>query len=208
MRIGLTGGIAAGKSTVASRLRVLGAIVIDYDELSREVVASGSPGLQSVAQAFGQEAIDPQSSGLRRAWLANKVFAQGGEVDRQRLNAIIHPLVFERAQAIESGIPDGRIVVHDVPLLADVLDSIPMRFAHIVTVEAPDEMRIARMVNVRHMTRAQAVARIASQSSRQRREAIADVVIDASQPIEHMFECVDKLYARWASQEAGCGRSH
>ena len=202
MRIGLTGGIAAGKSTVASRLRDLGAFVIDYDELSREVVAPGSPGLQRIEATFGPETIDRKSGGLNRAWLANTVFAQGGEVERQRLNAIIHPLVFAHAQAIESGIQDSRIVVHDVPLLADVLDSIPVKFAHIITVEAPEEERIARMVNERHMTRAQAVARIASQSTRQHREAIADVVIDASQPIEHMFECVDRLYTQWASEEA------
>ena len=88
-------------------------------------------------------------------------------------------------------------MVHDVPLLAEVIDAIPFRFDHIVTVEAPEDVRIARMTGERGMSLEQAVGRIRHQSSESERRAIADVVIDSTQPIEQMFDAVDRLYASW-----------
>ena len=204
MRIGLTGGIAAGKNTVARRLAALGAEVIDYDLLSREVVAPGSVGLQRIVETFGSGAVAEDGT-LNRGWMATQVFgdeALGHAAARRRLNGIVHPLVEARAQELDAraALDSSAVIVHDIPLLAEVWSSIPFSFDHVLTVEAVDEIRIARMVNERHMSRAQAVARIASQAPREGREAIADHVIDSSQPIERMFDEVDRLYAQWTAR--------
>ncbi|KFI46837.1 dephospho-CoA kinase [Bifidobacterium bohemicum] len=224
MRIGLTGGIAAGKSTVAAHLTELGAVIIDYDKLARQVVAPGSPGLQKIVHAFGPEAL-MQDGSLDRAWLAGHVFGVADEGARRRLDAIEHPLVYQLAEVKESQtllehahVPaeqteEGRhagggrsadlrggscvVIVHDVPLLAEVIDEIPFDFDHIITVEAPEEVRVRRMMDTRAMSREQAEARISHQSTRAQREAIADVVVDATQPVEQMFEHVDMLIAQW-----------
>lgn len=203
MRVGLTGGIAAGKSTVASRLRELGAAVIDYDALAQQVVAPGSPGIEQIVHVFGHEAIDDQGR-LRRSWLATSVFGSGQHADlRERLNNIVHPLVYERAKTLEddvttqTGSADGvtsTLIVHDVPLLTEVIDSIPFSFAHIISVEAPEHLRIERMMKLRHMSYDDATARIASQASAEERLKIADIVIDSAVSIEHMFETVDTIY--------------
>jgi dephospho-CoA kinase len=256
MRIGLTGGIAAGKSTVAQRLNDLGLVVIDYDALARQIVAPGSEGLRRIAQEFGEQAIG-EDGGLNRSWLAGHVFGeQAAPGARERLDAIEHPLIYEAASRIEQRLmrgecetdgevdgadvdsnhetgghdsgTDGKcdddenherrgkydgsrsrggreaatraIVVHDVPLLAEVIDAVPFSFAHIVSVEAPAETRIARMMGTRGMTREQALGRIRHQSSEAERRALADEVIDATQPIERMFEHVDTLVAQWRSE--------
>lgn len=200
IRIGLTGGIAAGKSTVANRLRDLGAFVIDYDSLAREVVSPGSEGLRRIVEVFGESAVDECGS-LRRQWLADRVFAQGASDDaRQVLDSIQHPLIVDQAHARESQFvsmhPDA-VVVHDIPLLAEVKETLPFRFSSIVTVEAPEEARIRRMMSERGMSENQAKQRISHQSTQMERLAIADTVIDSTQPIERMFERVDKLYAQW-----------
>ena len=172
IRIGLTGGIAAGKSTVSAHLCDLGAFVIDYDELAREVVAPGSEGLRRIVDSFGADALDERGE-LNRAWMAEQVFSgQASAGMRKR-------------------------IVHDVPLLAEVIDDMPVRFDHIVTVEAPEDMRVRRMMATRNMSEEQAWARVGHQSSAQERMAIADVVIDATHNIERMFEDVDRLYAQW-----------
>jgi dephospho-CoA kinase len=219
MRIGLTGGIAAGKSTVAQHLNDLGLTVIDYDALARQVVAPGSEGLRRLAQEFGNGAITADGQ-FNRAWLAEHVFGQQAAPGaRERLDAIEHPLIYEAAKRIErsvagngSGTCDGSaadnntrsetpaIVVHDVPLLAEVIDAMPFSFAHIVSVEAPAETRIARMMSTRGMSREQALARIRHQSSEAERRALADEVIDATQPIERMFERIDTLVAQWRQE--------
>ncbi|MDU2421721.1 MAG: dephospho-CoA kinase [Bifidobacterium scardovii] len=199
MRVGLTGGIAAGKSTVAARLGALGACVIGYDALAREVVAPGGVGLRRIAAAFGPDALRGDGS-LDRAWMAGHVFGASAPAGaRERLDAIEHPLIYEAAARLEREAADHGtpIVVHDVPLLAEVIDAIPFRFDHIVTVEAPEDVRIARMTGERGMSLEQAVGRIRHQSSESERRAIADVVIDSTQPIEQMFDAVDRLYASW-----------
>ncbi|WP_348519422.1 dephospho-CoA kinase [Bifidobacterium sp. ESL0704] len=242
MRIGLTGGIAAGKSTVAAHLQELGAYLIDYDQLARQVVEPGSEGIRRIAEEFGQQAIRSDGS-LNRQWVAEHVFSPQAAPDaKQRLDDIEHPLIYRRAQELEQGIagksetntdvhgndgigecedfrnsrnPDSAgnvdeshtvsgkkpfpnpVIVHDVPLLAEVIDTIPFTFDHILTVEAPEETRIRRMMATRAMSREQAVGRIRHQSSRAQREAIADVVIDSTQTIEQMFERLDMLFAQW-----------
>ena len=210
IRIALTGGIASGKSTVARRLGKLGALVIDYDALSHTVVGRGSTGLHRVVDAFGSNALDDQGC-LNRPWLAQHVFGTGAaDGMRSRLESIIHPLVYEQALRIEqehhashAGSGDAAdVVVHDVPLLVEVIRSIPFDFRHVLSVEAPVEVRIARMVNNRHMTRDQAIARIDSQSTQAERNKIADHVIDSTQPIEQMFDEVDRLYAQWRAEVA------
>lgn len=203
IRIGLTGGIAAGKSTVASRLTALGALHIDYDALARHVVEPGGAALPAIAREFGPDALNPDGT-LDRAWVADRVFGRDATSGaRERLDAIEHPLIYAEAACLENGHPGSAVVVHDVPLLAEVIDDIPFRFDHIVTVEAPIETRVARMVSTRGMTREQAEARIRHQSTRAEREAIADVVIDSTQPLERMFDEVDRLYAAWGTERKG-----
>lgn len=214
IRIGLTGGIAAGKSTVAARMRADGALHIDYDALAREVVSPGGAALPAIVREFGEAAVAADGT-LNRAWVAEHVFGRNvGPGARERLDAIEHPLIYAAAERMEreyaaaaamrdsgDGVGEhGPIVVHDVPLLAEVIDDIPFRFDHIVTVEAPVETRIARMIATRGMTREQAEARIRHQSTRGQREAIADIVIDSTQPLERMFEQVDRLVGGWKEQ--------
>ncbi|WEV65190.1 dephospho-CoA kinase [Bifidobacterium sp. ESL0764] len=214
MRIGLTGGIAAGKSTVAAHLKGLGACLVDYDQLARQVVEPGSVGMRRIVREFGAEAMNPDGS-LNRRWMAAHVFSPQAAPDaRQRLDEIEHPLIYQRAQELERQIVEkyrirtverensgqsslSPVIVHDVPLLAEVIDTIPFSFDHILTVEAPEEVRIQRMMEARGMSREQAEGRIRHQSSRGQREAIADVVIDSTQPIEQMFERLDMLFAQW-----------
>ncbi|WEV64676.1 dephospho-CoA kinase [Bifidobacterium sp. ESL0732] len=201
-RIGLTGGIAAGKSTVAAHLKERGAYLIDYDQLAREVVEPGSEGIHEIVREFGPDATQPDGS-LNRKWMAAHVFSSGAAPDaRQRLDDIEHPLIYRRAKDLERQVATEKssstpVVVHDVPLLAEVIDTIPFRFDHILTVEAPEETRIQRMMKTRGMSREQAEGRIRHQSSRKQREAIADVVIDSTQPIEQMFDRLDMLFAQW-----------
>ncbi|WEV59740.1 dephospho-CoA kinase [Bifidobacterium sp. ESL0728] len=236
MRIGLTGGIAAGKSTVASHLKERGAYLIDYDQLAREVVKQGSEGIRQIVEEFGSEAMSPDGS-LNRKWMAAHVFSSQAAPDaKTRLDDIEHPLIYRRAQELERQfveeckakvskrngddvggadnfdntdfsdnnrlLPTGKpssnpVIVHDVPLLAEVIDTIPFTFDHILTVEAPEETRIQRMMDTRGMSREQAEGRIRHQSSREQREAIADVVIDSTQSIEQMFDRLDMLFAQW-----------
>ncbi|MBW3089261.1 dephospho-CoA kinase [Bifidobacterium miconisargentati] len=209
LRIGLTGGIAAGKSTVAARWRELGAVHIDYDALARRVVEPGGEALPRIAEVFGEAALNPDGT-LNRAWIADHIFGRGAEPGaRERLDAIEHPLIYDEARWLEANAvagaersetdtPGPLIVVHDVPLLAEVINTIPFDFDHIVTVEAPVDVRVERMVTDRGMTREQARDRILHQSSEEDRRAIADVVIDATRPLPDMLAQADALYRVWA----------
>ena len=200
IRIGLTGGIAAGKSTVAAHLREMGAALIDYDALARKVVEPGSVGLRRIVDHFGPDALDKQG-GLNRQWIARHVFSgPNAESERRALDDIEHPLIYELASETERhalAVDSDTVVVHDIPLLAEVMDDLPFRFDHIITVEAPENVRVERMIHNRGMSEQQALDRIAHQPSRKKREEIADVVVDSSQPMEHMFEYVDTLMRQW-----------
>ncbi|MCU1533165.1 MAG: dephospho-CoA kinase [Arthrobacter sp.] len=189
LKIGLTGGIASGKSVVASRLRELGAVLIDADALARAVVEPGSPGLAQVVDAFGT-AIVTADGGLDRAGLGALVF---GNPERLAvLNGIIHPLVRERAAALVDAAPGGAVVVQDIPLLVETGQG--SRFHLVVVVDAPDKLRVQRMVDHRNMTAEDAHARMAAQAAREERLAAADIVLDNSGTREALRDAVDRLW--------------
>ena len=199
IRIGLTGGIAAGKSTAAAHLRELGALHIDYDALARQVVEPGGAALPRIAAIFGPQSLNADGT-LNRGWVAEHVFGRNALPGaREQLGAIEHPIIYAEARRIESEHPEARVIVHNIPLLAEVLakGEIPFTFDHIVTVEAPIEERVRRMIAERGMTREQAEDRIRHQSTQAEREAIADTVIDTSQPIERTYAIIDDSYDRW-----------
>lgn len=179
-RIGLTGGIGSGKSTVCAILAELGADVIDADALAREVVAPGSDGLAAVVEAFGPDVLAPDGS-LDRAALAGRVFSD--EDARRTLNGITHPRIAERTRHLIAQLPHDAVLVHDVPLLVEL--GMQGAYDLVVVVDAPDEVRVARLVE-RGLGEQDARARIAAQASREQRLAAADVVIDNSGTLEHL----------------------
>jgi dephospho-CoA kinase len=189
LKIGLTGGIASGKSLVASRLRELGAILVDADLLAREVVEPGTPGLALVVDAFGPGILDSHGK-LDRPKLGAIVFHDPAQ--REVLNGIVHPLVREAAAAIVSGAGPGDIVVQDIPLLVETGQG--SNFHLVVVVDAPDDVRLQRMVEFRRMTTEDALARMASQATRAERNAAADVVLDNSGTREQLLATVDALW--------------
>lgn len=202
IRIGLTGGIAAGKSTVASRLRELGATIIDYDVLARQIVEPGGEALPRIVEAFGPSTVDAAGR-LNRTWLAQRVFSGPDRQALERLDAIEHPLIYAKAQQADAEAAsqdDTAVIVHDIPLLADVIDDVPFTFDHVVTVEAPQQVRIERMIRTRGMSGTQAKARIDSQSPQTARLAIADIVVDSDTDRASMLARVDRLYAQWSAQ--------
>ncbi len=202
LRVALTGGIAAGKSTVARRLSEIGIPVIDYDVLARRAVEPGGDGLRGIVRRFGADALDSDGR-LDRRWMAARVFGRDAAPGaRESLDAIVHPIFYRLAAEEENRCGDVGVVVHDVPLLAEVIGRIPFRFDHVVTVEAPEEARVRRMMTTRGMTREQALGRIVGQSSAEDRLRIADVVIDSTRPMEEMLSRVDSLAAQWIREAA------
>lgn len=189
LKIGLTGGIASGKSLVASRLRELGATLIDADVLAREVVEPGTPGLDRVVEAFGPGVIRSDGT-LDRPALGAIVFQDPSR--REVLNGIIHPLVRAAAAEILASAPPGGIVVQDIPLLVETKQG--SAFHLVVVVDAPEDARIERMVGQRGMTPADARSRMAAQASRDDRLAAADVVLDNSGSPEELLGQVDALW--------------
>ncbi|WP_225754345.1 dephospho-CoA kinase [Actinotalea sp. Marseille-Q4924] len=202
LRIGLTGGIAAGKSVVARRLAELGAVVVDYDALAREVVAPGTPGYAGVVEAFGPEVVTPAGD-LDRAALAGVVFTDAAA--RARLNAIVHPLVRAAARRREEeAVAGGRsVVVHDIPLLVETGD--PAAFDEVVVVEAPADVRLARLVEGRGIAEEQARARLAAQAGEEERRVAATVLLDGSGTVEHLAAQVDALWLRWVDRTPDAG---
>ncbi len=188
-RVGLTGGIAAGKSAVAQVLRDLGAVVIDADQLAREVVARGTPGLDAVVAEFG-DALLTADGELDRPAMARVVFTD--EAARQRLEGIVHPLVFERIVALEQAAPDDALVVHDIPLLAE--SGRAGTFDAVVVVDAPTDTQVERMVRDRGWTEGEARSRIGAQATRQDRRAIATHVIDNTGTLEDLRERVTEVF--------------
>ncbi len=189
LKIGLTGGIASGKSVAAARLRELGAVVIDADALAREVVEPGTPGLAQVAGAFSKAILTPDG-GLDRPKLGALVF---GNPERLGvLNGIIHPLVRERAAALAAAAPKGAVVVQDIPLLVETGQG--ANFHLVVVVDAPDAVRVQRMMQHRHLTADEARARMAAQAGRDERLAAADVVLDNSGTKDELRDAVDRLW--------------
>jgi dephospho-CoA kinase len=173
MRVGLTGGVASGKSTVVGFLRDLGAVVIDADQLAREVVEPGTPGLTAVIEEFGDDVVADDGT-LDRAALGSVVFAD--EERRRRLEGILHPLIRARSKEIEAEAPADALVVHDIPLLAESGQA--DRFDAVIVVDVPVETQVERMTGQRGWTEEDARARVAAQASREERRAIATYVID------------------------------
>ena len=194
--IGLTGGIASGKSAVSSRLAELGAVVVDADVLAREVVEPGTPGLAAIAEHFGPSVIADDGA-LDRAALGAVIFSDPAE--RLALNAITHPAIWKRARelfaAAERENPDA-VVVYDVPLLAEAAADRPIRFDLVVVVNASAETRLERLVELRGLSEEEARRRLSSQASDAERLAMADVVIDSDGALEATLAQADDLYRR------------
>ena len=172
LKVGLTGGIGAGKSAVAARLARRGAIIVDSDKLAREVVAAGTDGLAEVVAAFGDGVLGPGGE-LDRPALGAKVF--GDDEARRRLEKIIHPRVRARAHELAAAAPADAILVNDVPLLVETGQAPSYHLVLVVTADL--ETRVRRLAETRGMPADQARSRIAAQASDAERAAVADVLI-------------------------------
>ncbi|WP_328975835.1 dephospho-CoA kinase [Streptomyces canus] len=189
LKVGLTGGIGAGKSEVSRLLVEHGAVLIDADRIAREVVAPGTPGLAAVVAAFGEDVL-AEDGGLDRPKLGSIVFA---DPDRLAvLNSIVHPLVGARSRELESAAAEDAVVVHDVPLLAE--NALAPLYDLVVVVDASPETQLDRLVRLRGMTEQDARARMAAQATREKRLEIADVVIDNDVPLEELRRRVQEVW--------------
>jgi dephospho-CoA kinase len=193
MRVGLTGGVASGKSTVSAILAELGAVVIDADALAREVVARGTPGLEAVVAEFGPELLTPDGE-LDRPAMGRLVF--GDEGARRRLEAIVHPLVIERMAALEAAAGEDEVVVHDIPLLAE--GGRADTFDAVLVVDAPRDLQLERMLRDRGWTREDAESRIAAQATREQRRAIATHVVDNTGSLADLRRQVEAIHEELA----------
>lgn len=197
--IGLTGGIASGKSVVARRLAEHGAVHVDADELARDVVEPGEPALAEIVREFGPSILGPDGR-LDRAALASVIFTDPER--RAALNAITHPAVKQRARELmdEAAARDpDAVVVYDVPLLVEARVDAEHDFDLVVVVNASTETRIRRLVELRGLSREEAVHRLNSQVSDTERLAIADVVIDSNGTLEETLQQADRLWERLTS---------
>ena len=186
--VGLTGGIASGKSTVASAWAELGGIEIDADQLAREVVEPGTPGLAAVREAFGDVVIS--NGALSRSALGQIVFSNPDK--RKQLEAIVHPLVKQLAAKRITELPDDSIVIYNVPLLVEA--AVELDFNKVVTVEAPAEKQIERLVSIRKMERTEAERRVAAQASPVERANAADVILNSNQDLHLLLKDARKLW--------------
>ncbi|MFI9200908.1 dephospho-CoA kinase [Streptomyces sp. NPDC053048] len=179
LKVGLTGGIGAGKSEVSRLLASYGAVLVDSDRIAREVVEPGTPGLAAVVAEFGPGILTEQGT-LDRPKLGAVVFTDPARL--AALNAIVHPLVRARAAELEAAAGAAAVVVHDVPLLAE--NGLAPLYDLVVVVDAATETRLDRLVRLRGMTPDEARARMAAQATREERLAVADIVIDNDGPLE------------------------
>ncbi|GGN69042.1 dephospho-CoA kinase [Streptomyces albiflavescens] len=181
LKVGLTGGIGAGKSEVSRLLVEHGAVLIDADMIAREVVAPGTPGLAAVVDAFGEGVLAADGS-LDRPKLGSIVFADPEKL--AVLNSIVHPLVGLRSRELEDAASEEAVVVHDVPLLAE--NSLAPLYDLVIVVDASPETQLDRLVRLRGMAEDDARARMAAQAPREKRLEIADIVIDNDVPLEEL----------------------
>jgi dephospho-CoA kinase len=189
VKVGLTGGIGAGKSEVARRLAELGAHVVDADQLAREVVAPGTDGLAEVVTAFGPEVLGPDGA-LDRPALGRRVF--GDDEARHRLESIIHPRVRARTAELIAAQPPDSVVVNDVPLLVEA--GLAAGYDLVVVVLAEESTRVRRLMDVRGMSEDEARSRIAAQATDEQRRAVADVVLHNDGSLEELRSAVDELW--------------
>jgi dephospho-CoA kinase len=190
LKVGLTGGIGAGKSEVSRLLVERGAVLIDADRIAREVVAPGTPGLAAVVDAFGEDVLAPDGS-LDRPKLGSIVFADPAKL--AVLNSIVHPLVGARSQDLESAVSEDAVVVHDVPLLAE--NGLAALYDLVIVVDASPRTQLDRLIRLRGMTEEDARARMAAQATRDKRLKIADVVIDNDVPLHELERRVREVWA-------------
>ncbi|MFI1764923.1 dephospho-CoA kinase [Streptomyces sp. NPDC020800] len=189
LKVGLTGGIGAGKSEVSRLLVEHGAVLIDSDRIAREVVEPGTPGLAAVVEAFGEGVLAADGS-LDRPRLGSIVFA---DPDRLAvLNSIVHPLVGDRSRALESAAADDAVVIHDVPLLTE--NRLAPLYDLVIVVDASPENQLDRLVRLRGMTEEDARARMVAQASREQRREIADIVIDNDVPLDALRKRVAEVW--------------
>ncbi|QLJ00962.1 dephospho-CoA kinase [Streptomyces sp. NEAU-sy36] len=189
LKVGLTGGIGAGKSEVSRLLVKHGAVLIDADRIAREVVAPGTPGLRAVVEAFGADVLAPDGS-LDRPRLGSIVFADPDKL--AVLNSIVHPLVGARSRELEEAAAPDAVVIHDVPLLTE--NGLAPLYDLVVVVDARPETQLDRLTRLRGMTEEDARARMAAQATREQRRAIADIVIDNDVPLDALRERVDAVW--------------
>ncbi|RSS32767.1 dephospho-CoA kinase [Streptomyces sp. WAC08241] len=189
LKVGLTGGIGAGKSEVSRLLVSYGAVLVDADRIAREVVEPGTPGLAAVVEAFGDGVLTAEGT-LDRPKLGSLVFADADRL--ATLNAIVHPLVGARSAELESRAEAGDVVVHDVPLLTE--NGLAPLYDLVVVVDASPETQLDRLVRLRGMDESEARARMAAQATRAQRLAVADLVIDNDGPLDALEPQVRKVW--------------
>jgi len=192
-RIGLTGGIGSGKSTVASMLAAKGAVIIDADQISREIVEPGQPALDEIVASFGPGVLRPDGT-LNRGELARLAFADKDQT--KRLNAIMHPRISAESAARIAAAPASSIVVYDMPLLVETKQDSAVD--HVIVVDVPAETQRERAIG-RGLEAEDVDRRIEAQATREQRLAVAHTVIDNSGSLEKTQAQVDSL---WASLQA------
>jgi dephospho-CoA kinase len=189
LTVGLTGGIGSGKSTVSAELARLGAVVIDADQLARDVVAQGTPGLAAVVAEFGNDILTPDGS-LDRAALAARVFSDPDALER--LGAITHPLVAAESRRLQALAPRDAVVVHDVPLIVE--KGLAARYDLVIVVGADEDTRVERLVTHRGMSEEDARARIRAQADDAARRAVADIWLDNSGTPADLVDAVGRMW--------------
>ncbi|GAA1365294.1 dephospho-CoA kinase [Streptomyces beijiangensis] len=197
LKVGLTGGIGAGKSEVSRLFVSYGAVLIDADKIAREVVEPGTPGLAAVVEAFGDGVLAADGS-LDRPGLGSIVFADQAKLGI--LNAIVHPLVGARSAELERAAAADSVVVHDVPLLTE--NTLAPFYDLVVVVDATPETQLDRLVRLRGMAESEARARMAAQATREQRREIADLLIDNDGPLEALEPQVRKVWAELTERAA------
>ncbi|MFI8291059.1 dephospho-CoA kinase [Streptomyces sp. NPDC085614] len=197
LKVGLTGGIGAGKSEVSRLLVSLGAVLIDADKIAREVVEPGTPGLAAVVDAFGADILTAEGT-LDRPKLGAIVFADADRL--ATLNSIVHPLVGARSAELEQAAGPDDVVVHDVPLLTE--NGLAPLYDLVVVVDASPETQLDRLVARRGMAEPEARARMAAQATRAQRRAVADLLIDNDGPLEALEPQVRKVWEELARRAA------
>lgn len=175
---------------MSSILRELGASVIDADQLAREVVAAGTPGLAALVEEFGPGVLTADGE-LDRPAMASRVF--GDEAARRTLEGIVHPRVFEEIQRLEAEVPPGAVVVHDIPLLAE--SGRADTFDAVIVVDAPEDVQVERMVRDRGWSEDDARSRVAAQASREDRLALATYVVENTGSREDLRRRIEEIWA-------------
>ncbi|MFJ4896251.1 dephospho-CoA kinase [Streptomyces sp. NPDC088727] len=197
LKVGLTGGIGAGKSEVSALLVGHGAVLVDADRIAREVVEPGTPGLAALVEEFGTGILAPDGT-LDRPKLGSIVFSDSARL--AALNAIVHPLVGARSAELERAAGTGSVVVHDVPLLTE--NGLAPLYDLVIVVDAAPATQLDRLVRLRGMTEADARARMAAQATREERLAVADLVIDNDGPVEALAPQVREVWSELVRRAA------